>query len=51
MWRKSQRDELLAAGSSGFIVDDERRWTYVSLHGDDELESGWGPTDLTKPGS
>ena len=23
-----------------FIIDNKRRWTYVLLHGDDELESG-----------
>jgi hypothetical protein len=30
-----------------FLVDDERRWNYVLLHGDDELESGWSPSWIT----
>jgi hypothetical protein len=39
---------LLAAGLPDFLIDDERRWTYVLLHGDDELESGWTPAGITK---
>lgn len=46
-WRKSSRQELLATGLPDFVVDDERRWTYVLLHGDD-LESGWSPEWITK---
>ncbi|OAI56036.1 hypothetical protein AYO49_04905 [Verrucomicrobiaceae bacterium SCGC AG-212-N21] len=42
-WRRTRRPELLAAGLPDFVIDDERRWTYVLLHGDDELESGWSP--------
>jgi len=38
---------LLAAGLPDFVVDDERRWNYVLLHGDD-LESGWSPSWITK---
>jgi len=49
MWRKRRREELLAAGVPDFLIDDERRWTYVPLHGDDELESGWTPAWITKP--
>ena len=48
VWRKKRRDELLAAGLPDFVVDDERRWTYVLLHGDEELESGWSPARITK---
>lgn len=47
-WRKNHREALLAAGVPDFVVDDERRWTYVLLHGDDELESGWTPAGITK---
>ena len=47
-WRKKHRDELLAAGVPDFVVDDGRRWTYVLLHGDEELESGWSPARITK---
>ena len=46
-WRRSFRQELLAAGLPDFVVDDERRWIYVLLHGDD-LESGWSPDWITK---
>jgi hypothetical protein len=49
VWRKGHREQLLAAGLPDFLIDDERRWTYVLLHGDDELESGWTPAGITKP--
>ena len=26
------------------MLDDERRWDYVLLHGVDEFESGWDPS-------
>jgi hypothetical protein len=48
VWRKNHRSELLAAGMPDFLIDDEQRWTYVLLHGDDELASGWDPTWITK---
>ena len=48
MWRKKHREQLLAAGLPDFLIDDERRWTYVLLHGDDELESGWTPAGITE---
>lgn len=48
VWRKRHREQLLAAGLPDFLIDDERRWTYVLLHGDDELESGWTPAGITK---
>ena len=47
-WRKTRRAELLAAGMPDFLIDDERRWNYVLLHGDDELESGWSPSQITR---
>ena len=46
-WRKTHRVQLLAAGMPDFLIDDERRWTYVLLHGDDELESGWSLSRIT----
>jgi len=49
VWRKRHREHLVAAGLPDFLIDDERRWTYVLLHGDDELESGWTPAGITKP--
>ena len=48
MWRKAHRDELLAAGLPSAIVDDERSWNYVLLHGDDYLQSGWNLTWINK---
>jgi hypothetical protein len=48
VWRRRHREQLLAAGLPDFLIDDERRWTYVLLHGDDELESGWTPAGITK---
>jgi hypothetical protein len=48
VWLNANRAKLLAAGIPDFLVDDERRWTYVLLHGDDELESGWSPAWITK---
>ena len=47
VWRRNSRGELLAAGLPDFVVDNERRWTYVLLHGDD-LESGWSPEWITR---
>jgi hypothetical protein len=46
-WRRRSRQELRATGLPDFVVDDERRWIYVLLHGDD-LESGWSPEWITK---
>jgi len=46
-WRRVHRADLLAAGMPDFLVDDDRRWNYVLLHGDDELESGWSPSWIT----
>jgi hypothetical protein len=28
-------------------VQRARRWNYTLLHGDDELESGWNPSQIT----
>jgi hypothetical protein len=44
VWRKEHREELLRAGMPDFVLDDERRWNYVLLHGADEFESGWEPS-------
>lgn len=34
---------MLKGGLPDFVIDDDRRWTYVLLHGDDH-ESGWDTT-------
>ncbi len=47
-WRKKHRDELLQNGLPASVVDDDRQWTYVLLHGADEFGSGWDPTWITK---
>ena len=46
VWRRNSKDELVAAGVPDFIVDDENRWNYLLLHGDDP-ESGWRPEWIT----
>jgi hypothetical protein len=48
VWRKNNRLKLIKAGIPQWVVDDERRWTYVLLHGYDALGSGWDCTSLTK---
>ena len=47
-WRKKNRDALLQNGLPASVVDDERQWTYVLLHGADEFGSGWNSTWITK---
>ena len=46
-WRKQHREELLRQGMPDFVLDDERRWNYVLLHGADEFERGWDPSWIT----
>ncbi len=46
-WRKQHREQLLSAGMPDFVLDDERRWNYVLLHGADEFESRWSPSWIT----
>src|SRR5215471_9155104 len=46
-WRKEHREELLRAGMPDFVLDDERRWHYVLLHGRDDFESRWDPSWIT----
>ena len=48
LWRKNHRDELLAAGLPASVVDNERTWNYMMLHGDDLYQSGWEPTQINK---
>ena len=48
MWRKRMRSQLIAAGLPNSVVDDERRWNYVLLHGADEFQSGWSPQWITQ---
>ena len=47
VWRRSFCQKLLAAGLPDFIIDDERRWSHLLLHGYD-LESSWSPAEITK---
>jgi hypothetical protein len=39
-WRIKHRAELAECGIPSEVAGDDRRWTYVLLHGDD-LETGW----------
>jgi hypothetical protein len=47
-WRKKHHDELLQNGMPDFLIDDNRRWNYVLLHGADDFQSGWNPSRLNK---
>lgn len=49
LWRKQMREELMAAGLPDLVIDDDRKWNYVLLHGDDELESGWNLSWIDNP--
>ena len=44
VWRKEHREELLRNGMPDFVLDNDRRWNYVLLHGADDFESGWNPS-------
>lgn len=46
-WLKKNRHFLLEIGVPESVVTSERRWGYVLLHGNDELESGWSAESLT----
>jgi hypothetical protein len=46
-WRAAHRRSLLDAGLPADVVDSDRALTYVLLHGDDALGSGWDPSWLT----
>ena len=48
IWRAENRQQLIDAGIPVYLVDDERRWNYVLLHGDDALDSGWSTNDLER---
>jgi hypothetical protein len=48
LWRRKHREELLSVGLPEEIVDDERRWNYTLLHGDEYGWSEWNPFDITK---
>jgi hypothetical protein len=48
LWRNNHRQELLAAGLPEMVVDNERCWNYMILHGDDVYQSGWQPTMINK---
>jgi hypothetical protein len=48
IWRRKHRKQLLDAGLPDSVVDDERTWGYVLLHGDDEFGSGWNTSWITE---
>jgi hypothetical protein len=48
LWRKRHREDLLSAGLPEAIVDNERRWIYTLLHGDEYGLSDWNPSSITK---
>lgn len=46
-WRLRHRTQLISLGIPAAIADSDRALTYVLLHGDDELGTGWRSEDLT----
>lgn len=47
-WRAQHRETLLSCGIPDSILSSDRALTYVLLHGDDELETGWRCSELTR---
>lgn len=45
-WLKKNRQFLLEIGIPDSIVDNEKRWNYLLLHGDDEFGNGWKADSL-----
>jgi hypothetical protein len=43
-WRMAHRNLLLECGVPQSVVNSDRRWVYVLLHGSDEFDTGWDPT-------
>jgi hypothetical protein len=46
-WRRKHRSRLLACGLPAAVLDSDRKLTYLLLHGDDELETGWDTSFLS----
>jgi hypothetical protein len=46
-WRARNRAFLLSCGIPDAILDSDRSLTYVLLHGDDEVGTGWSHVQLT----
>jgi len=47
-WRLKHRAELLGCGIPDSVLESDRTLTYVLLHGDDELGTGWNPSFLSR---
>lgn len=47
LWLKNNRPALTAAGIPFPLIENERTWNYIVLHGDD-LQSGWSASMLSK---
>src|SRR5688572_1433533 len=45
-WRIKHRADLADSGIPSDIAGEDRRWSYVLLHGDD-IESGWSESRLS----
>ena len=39
---------MIRCGIPEEVADSDRRWCYVLLHGDDELETGWNPNWVSR---
>jgi hypothetical protein len=46
-WRLKHRGFLAECGLPPEVVNSDRTWIYVLLHGGDELGTGWDPTWIT----
>lgn len=47
-WRIDHRADLLAGGIPCAVVDSDRQWTYVVLHGEDGIAGGWNVSWVTE---
>lgn len=47
LWLKRNRSSLTAAGLPPTVIENERWWNYLILHGDDPCQSGWDPSFVT----
>ena len=48
-WRRAHLSLLLECGIPSEIAKSDRRWIYVLLHGDDELQSGLNTSWMSPP--
>lgn len=47
LWLKNNRASLTASGIPFPLIENERTWNYIVLHGDD-LQTGWNASALSQ---